>query len=71
MVHEFLTTSAPRTGRADTWRICRFVTTNFDCEPPGADRLPWCFGIPAPASMTCRLYLAWVVTDLRRRTLEG
>jgi len=71
MVHELRTDQRPEdktaTHLAD---LGRFVTTVFDCELPSMDAMPWCFELPAPASMTARLYLAWAVTDLRATTLQ-
>lgn len=72
MLHDFITDQrcADKTAEhAADWR--RFCTTVFDRDPPGPEHLPWCFEVPAPQTMTARLYLAWAVTDLRTSTLEG
>lgn len=72
MLHDFITDQrcADKTSEhAVDWH--RFCTTVFDCDPPGPEHLPWCIEVPAPKTMTARLYLAWAVTDLRTSTLEG
>jgi hypothetical protein len=71
LLHDFVTDQRPldrSAEHAQDWQ--RFCTTVFDREPPGADQVPWCIEVPAPAGMTARLYLAWAVTDLRTATLE-
>lgn len=71
MVHELRTDQRPEdktaTHLAD---LHHFATTVFDRELPSGETTPWCFELPAPASMTARLYLAWAVTDLRATTLQ-
>jgi hypothetical protein len=72
MVHEFLTDQRPEDKTANHLAdLHRFVSTVFDCEHLGAHPMPWCFEVPAPASMTARLYLAWGVTDLSAATLQS
>lgn len=72
MLHDFITGQrcADKTvEHAMDWQ--RFWTTVFDREPPDPQHLPWFIEVPAPKTMTARLYLAWAVTDLRTSTLEG
>ena len=70
MVHEFRTDQRPEDKTASNMvQLHRFVTTVFDCEHPGAGATPWCIEVPAPASMSAKLYIAWAVTDLTTATL--
>jgi hypothetical protein len=72
MVHEFRTDQRPEDKTASNMvELHRFVTTVFDCEPPGADWMPWCIEVPTPASMSAKLYIAWGVTDLTTATLRS
>jgi hypothetical protein len=72
VIHEFRTDqrSEDKTS-ALVADLQRFVTAVFDSELPGPQPMPWCVEVPAPSSMTARLYVAWAVTDLRTATLES
>ena len=72
MIHEFLTDQRPEDKTAQHLAdLRRFITSVFDREPPDAELTPWCFELPAPASMRTKLYVAWAVTDLRTATLQA
>jgi len=70
-VHEFRTDQRPDDKTfANRVQLDRFADAVLGCELPAVTP-PWCVRVPAVKGLDAKLYLAHLITDLRRERLQG
>lgn len=69
-LHEFRTDERPDDkSSANAAELARFADAVLGCELPGLHAVPWCVRVPDLDGVDAALYVAHVVTDLRRVAL--
>lgn len=71
-LHEFRTDERPDDkSSANNDELARFADAVLGCELPTAGPLPWCVRVPDACGVKAALYVAHLVTDLRRTALTA
>jgi hypothetical protein len=71
-LHEFRTDQRPDDKSAlNGAELARFAEGVLGCDLPGTRAIPWCIRVPEVAGVPAALYVAHVVTDLRKAAIAS